>query len=88
MNMLIDVRTPEEYGETHIEGAINIPVSDIERGNRGVLESLEKDSSILLYCRSGGRAEYALTLLQKEGFTNVTNLGGMEDVQSSSNGLR
>lgn len=80
MTLLIDVRTSEEYAEKHIEGAVNIPVTAIESGSRGILESLEKDSPVLLYCRSGGRAGYALALLQKEGFTNVTNLGGMEDV--------
>jgi len=83
MTLLIDVRTPEEYATGHIEGAENIPVEDIDTGNLGMLHDREKDSPIQLYCRSGARSGYALTLLQLAGFSNVTNLGSQEDAKKA-----
>lgn len=77
--MVIDVRTPEEYAAGHIEGALNIPVSDIEVGDMGVLSGVSKDAPVQLYCRSGARSGYACSLLQSFGFSQVTNLGSMQE---------
>ena len=77
--MIIDVRTAEEYADGHAEGAVNIPLGDIMAGNFGVLEGLEKATPLQLYCRSGARSECAQGLLSAAGFTNVVNLGGLED---------
>lgn len=79
MTLLIDVRTPEEYAEGHIEGAVNITGDDLIEGNLRALMNLEQDAPIQLYCRSGGRAEAVKAQLQVIGFSNVTNLGGMQD---------
>lgn len=77
--MIVDVRTPEEYATGHAENAINIPVSDIEAGNLGVLAGVSRDTPVQLYCRSGARSGLALRLLQSAGFSQVTNLGGIEE---------
>lgn len=72
----IDVRSDEEYQEQHFEGAINIEYTEILEG----VANLDKDTEILLYCGSGRRAGIALEALQAQGFTNVTNRGGLVDV--------
>lgn len=77
--MLIDVRSPAEYAEGHIDGAVNIPVSEIER----VIGGFEKDVPMQLYCLSGARAAHAQMLLESVGFSNVTNLGGLEEAMQS-----
>lgn len=76
---LIDVRTPEEFAAGHFAGATNFDSVDIDAGK---YPDLPKNSKIYLYCRSGSRATAAKTQLEKAGFTNVTNLGGLPDVQA------
>ena len=80
MSLLIDVRTPEEFAERHAEGAVNIPLSDIDGGELGMLKDLPKETPIGLYCRSGGRAGVARNLLIVLGFADVKNLGGLDDL--------
>lgn len=70
--MLIDVRTKEEYEEKHHDGAVNIPVDEIETH----AFDIPKDTELELHCRSGGRAHTAQTILKQRGFTNVTLLNG------------
>lgn len=72
--MLLDVRTPEEYAEGHIEGSKNIPLQSIER-----TESVIKDKStqIFVYCRSGARSAQATNILKRMGYTNVEDIGGI-----------
>ncbi len=74
----IDVRTVEEYNETHIEGDMNIPVDSIDVD--AFARMYDKDDEINLYCRSGNRAGRAKTMLEAAGFTNVNNMGGIDDV--------
>lgn len=78
--MLVDVRTRAEYDTGHVEGAVNVPVENIMAGNLGVLAGVPKDTPLQLYCRSGARASYARQFLQSVGFSDVVNLGGMQDV--------
>ncbi len=68
----IDVREPSEFAGGHIAGAINIPVGSIEDGATA-LASIDKNAEVVVYCRSGGRAENAKTQLEALGYTNVTN---------------
>lgn len=76
-HLLVDVRTREEFEEKHIPGAILLPVEDIEDGR---LERLpDKDQTILLYCRTGRRAEDAAEYLAKKGYTNIYEIGGIID---------
>lgn len=74
--ILIDVRTVEEYAGGHIEGAVNIPLSEIE-----VTQTVpyEKDDLIVVYCRSGNRSGTAQGILLDAGYTNVKDLGGINE---------
>ena len=74
---IIDVRTPAEFASGHIDGAINIPVDQLEEGIRS-LRGLKKDSQILLYCRSGRRSAIGKDILQKQGFQKIIDGGGFE----------
>ena len=69
--ILLDVRTPKEFAEGHLPGAVNIPVDDL----RGRLGELSKDRQILAYCQVGMRGYIATRILLQKGF-DVANLGG------------
>ncbi len=71
---LVDVRTPQEYAEGHICGAVNINVQS-EGFVPTVEESLSKDSTVFVYCRSGKRSLDAAKILTKLGY-KVINLSG------------
>lgn len=75
----IDVRTPEEYLQDNIEGDLNMPVATINA--ESLAELFGKNSEINLYCRSGGRAGQVQELLTAAGFSNVNNMGGIDDVR-------
>ena len=79
--LIIDVRTPEEFSSSHIEGAINIPYDQIN-AKLPALSSTNKDENILVYCRSGRRSEAAKQTLLKLGYKNVQTGGGMDDLTS------
>lgn len=75
--IVLDVRTQEEYDQGHIEGALLLPLSDIQMGELSLLE--DKDQVILVYCRSGNRSETAARLLIEEGYRQVFDFGGIID---------
>jgi len=75
--ILIDVRTPEEYGSGHINKSINIPIQIFEEEIKG--KNYSKDSFIVVYCKSGVRSKKAAQILDSLGFTNVYTLGGIMD---------
>ena len=76
----IDTRTAEEYAGGHLEQAALIPYDVIEQGVAAL--QLSKDTPIYLYCRSGGRAGKAKLALEAQHYTNVINVGGLEDARS------
>ena len=76
---LLDVRTAEEFDSGHFAGAINLDVEDIIAGK---LPDAAKDTQLYVYCRSGNRSAQAVSLLKQAGFTNITDLGGLTDVES------
>ena len=76
---LYDVRTEEEYADGHFEGAKLHDVQDI---NQGIYPDEPKDRKLYVYCRSGNRSSQATKALEKAGFTNVIDLGGLGHVQS------
>lgn len=72
--LLLDVRSPEEFADGHLAGAVNIPVDALP----GRLAEVEpKDRPVVVYCRSGARSSKARGLLLEHGWTKVENLGGM-----------
>lgn len=72
---LVDVRTPKEFEEGHLEGAVNIDYLDDEAFNTGI-KSLDKNKPVLLYCRSGRRSAEAGRILLEQGFKEVYDLQG------------
>ena len=75
--IILDVRTPEEFSERHIPGAINIPNETI--GTEEILELPDKEQLILVYCRSGNRSKQASEKLVRLGYTNIVEFGGIND---------
>lgn len=71
---LVDVRTPGEFAEGHVDGAINVPVQDLEQR---MAELGPKDKPIVVYCRSGVRSRSAARTLTNAGYVAVHNLGAM-----------
>ena len=72
--VVLDIRTPEEYNEGIIEGAINI---DFYADDFAVqLDALDKDAHYVVYCRSGNRSGQANSTFEELGFTNVTEIDG------------
>lgn len=74
--VLIDVRTPEEFAEGHLEGAVNINLqgADFE----GEIAELDPEGTYVVYCRSGNRSAQAATIMAEAGFTDVRDLGGIQ----------
>ena len=64
---IVDVRTPQEYGEGHISGAVNIDVMN-SSFEQNVDKSLDKNIPVAVYCRSGNRSKTAMKILLKKGF--------------------
>ena len=75
--IILDVRTQEEYDETHIDGAILIP--DYEIGDKAESVLKDKNQLILVYCRSGRRSKLAAEELASMGYINVKEFGGIID---------
>ena len=75
--IVLDVRTPEEYAEAHIPGAINVPNETI--GDDAIAELPDKAQLIMVYCRSGNRSKQAAQKLADQGYTNVVEFGGIND---------
>ncbi|MBI9013857.1 MAG: rhodanese-like domain-containing protein [Clostridiales bacterium] len=67
--LILDVRTPEEYENGHIEGAINIPHDTV----LNQLEQIDISKNVLVYCGIGKRSAYASDILSKEGY-NIYNM--------------
>jgi len=69
---LLDVRNPEEWAITRLEGATLIPLPELDRR----YPELPLDQEIVVYCRSGGRSAKAADFLRLKGYRNVKNLPG------------
>ena len=70
---LIDVREADEFSDVRATGAVNLPLSAIERGER---PETAKDAKIFLMCLSGKRSAAAATVLRGAGYTAVANIDG------------
>lgn len=77
--LILDVRTPEEFHNGHLQGAINIPHHQIA----GKISKIapDKATELILYCRSGRRVKSAMTDLQQLNYRSVKNYGSIEQAQ-------
>jgi phage shock protein E len=69
---VLDVRSPEEFKEGHVPGAVNIPYDQMAAR----LAEVPKDKDVVLYCRSGRRAGIAAEVLGNNGYTRLSHLEG------------
>ena len=74
----VDVRTPAEFAQGSVKGAVNIPLDQIENQ----LVKFKGKKNIIVFCRSGNRSSRAKVILEQNGITNVTNGGSWEDVNA------
>jgi rhodanese-related sulfurtransferase len=72
--VVLDVRTPQEFAEGHVPGAVNISHDQLE-GRLSELDA-DRDRDVVVYCRSGRRAGLALEVLEKAGFKRLYHLEG------------
>ena len=71
--LIVDVRSVEEFESGHIQGAINVPLNDISENEMFL------NKKIILYCQSGRRSGEAAILLEKLGYKNILDMGGIQD---------
>lgn len=67
--MLVDVRTPEEFAEGSIDGAVNIPLDQVQSR----VDEFRGKRSVIVFCKSGNRSGQAIKILEENGIHNVTN---------------
>jgi putative lipoprotein len=75
--IILDVRSEEEYKEGHVPYAKSLPLDVLE--SKAAEELPDKEQQILVYCRSGNRSTKAAGILEKLGYTNIKNFGGIKD---------
>jgi phage shock protein E len=73
--LVVDVRTAEEFGAGHVEGAVNIPLDELQEALPRRVP--DKQQVLLLHCLSGGRSGIAQRRLKALGYANVYNLGSL-----------
>ncbi|MEH6589103.1 MAG: rhodanese-like domain-containing protein [Halioglobus sp.] len=73
----VDVRSPQEFAQSHVVGAVNIPHEQIREQISTATD--DKKAPIYLYCGSGYRSGIAMNYLQSMGYTQARNVGGLED---------
>ncbi|WP_397546420.1 rhodanese-like domain-containing protein [Rhodothermus marinus] len=78
--VVIDVRTPEEFAQGHLKGALNINVQAPDFRAQIQALDLDPDRPVYLYCRSGRRSQLAAEILREMGFRRLYNIGGFEDL--------
>ncbi|MCB1297834.1 MAG: rhodanese-like domain-containing protein [Microthrixaceae bacterium] len=80
--VIVDVRTPDEYADGHLEGA---ELLDLTGGDfAAALPSLDPNAEYVVYCRSGNRSGQAVAMMEDAGFTNVTNLGSLSEAAAAT----
>lgn len=71
---LLDVRTPSEFSDGHIEGAVNMDVNS--NSFVSAIQTLDPAMPVYVYCRSGGRSARAAKIMEQEGFKTIFDLEG------------
>ncbi|OUP06312.1 rhodanese-like domain-containing protein [Anaeromassilibacillus sp. An200] len=74
--VILDVREQNEYDGGHIPGAVLLPVGTIDEAAAAEVIP-DKDSTVLVYCRSGNRSKTASSKLVELGYTNIYEFGGI-----------
>lgn len=83
-SIVLDVRTPSEYQESHVKGSTNV---DFKNSSfKSEIEKLDKSKSYKLYCRSGNRSGQTLKIMKELGFKDVENLGSLSEAVRKLNG--
>jgi phage shock protein E len=77
----VDVRTPGEFSQGSVTGAVNIPLDQVPSR----ISEFKGKEEIVVFCRSGNRSGQAKAILEQNGITNVVNGGSWEDVKKTYN---
>lgn len=75
--IILDVRTQEEFDKKHIPNALLVPIDDLKAGDLSKLP--DKNTTIIIYCWTGRRAEDSAKILADNGYKNVYDMGGIVD---------
>ncbi len=75
--VVIDVRTPAEFGENHLVGASNLDFTAADFAEQA--GKLDKSATYRLYCRTGNRSTQAAEVMKKLGFKDVQSVGSLKD---------
>lgn len=80
-SVIVDVRTPGEFREGHVPGAINIRAELCGRSGQSYVEGMlpDKTAHIYMYCYSGARSGIASAYLRQMGYAQAENIGGFKD---------
>jgi len=81
-SIIVDVRTPEEYVAGHLDGATLIDIKDASFDAK--IAELDPNASYIIYCRSGNRSAQAVERMKEAGFTNLTDLGSLENASEET----
>lgn len=81
--IVIDVRTADEYQETHVKDTLNIDIRDPDFKSK--VAKLDKTKTYKLYCRSGNRSGQAEAIMKSLGFKDVENIGSVKQAAKSLN---
>lgn len=77
--VLLDVRSNQEYNEYHLDGAINIPLYELQISVNNIIQN--RNNIIVVYCQTGGRSKKAVNILKKLGYTNLYEIdGGIDNI--------
>lgn len=79
--VIIDVRTPAEFSEQRLDGALNINLQSSDFVDR--ISQLDRNGNYAVYCRSGNRSAEAVAAMRTLGFTNVTDHGSVAEASES-----
>ncbi len=74
--ILVDVRSAAEFAEYSFEGSINVPIDEFSEWLSGISD----DNTIIVYCASGVRSAQAMEIAKEQGFTNIYNLGSIDEI--------
>lgn len=76
---LVDVRTPEEFAQGSVKGAVNIPLDKVQER----ISEFKGKKNIVTFCRSGKRSAKAIAILNENGITDVTNGTSQETIEKA-----